>query len=446
MHISIMNLENLDEVKAEIEEGGSVAATDAAAAVATEFVEGPEEALAAADKAGDEIISLQDSAEQATVVGEKIEEMQEGLAKVVEQDGGLTPASAEVVQLGLEALREALRMPALTKVLPTFEQYGDKATQQEATLNLEAGFVDTLKTIWAAIVSAAIAIKNKLKDFFAALFDGAERARQRAEKLLSAAKGKAGAKAKADAKVKINGDVLNVDGTVLTGSAFVSAIKEHSKIQAVSNQTKIYSEIKKIADMLTSQIDKIGTEDFKAQSDKFDAETTKFAEESAKLSFKFGQQQLYVNSKASINLIQLIPQPNRKNVTQTEASALAASEIIEVAETLANHLKEYARLKESIKQIDATLDKVAQAAKSAASTASKAKDSKAVADAKLISRQAQGVFGYATVFSSQLRRYDLKVVGAALDYAGQSLKALEGGEGSANALPAPNGTKALEGG
>lgn len=447
MRLSIMNLEGLDEVEGELADQG-VSAAEAEAAVATEFVDGPEAAMAEVETEAGDIEGLLEDGEKAEAVADKVGEMKEGLEKVVAEDGGLTESTAEVVTVALEALRISIGMGPMNKALvPSFESFRDKTTAAESTHLIMEGFTDTIKRIWAALVNMVSVIKEKIKAFFAAMLDAAERTRQRAVKLAAVAKSRSGGKPSADAKVKINGGVLNVDGTVVVGSAFLGKLKEHYKTTQVGAQNQLLAGFKEAGQKMIKAVGLINDED-KHNEMLFDAMSDLVTSSKNEVGKKlvFGQVGIVAVENAGLIAkvkpisVSIKKLEAAKEVKTEEVSPLTADEAFKACNEMSEHLAGYKNVAEVVKRVNEIMDGVTAAAKAGAAAASKAKDEKGAAAANDIRKASSQLLANTNMVVTSLRRYDLQVTGAALDYVANSLKESKGkGDGKPeNLLPAPD--------
>ena len=448
MRLSIMNLEGLDEVEGELADQG-VSAAEAEAAVATEFVDGPEAAMAEVETEAGDIEGLLEDGEKAEAVADKVGEMKDGLEKVVAEDGGLTESTAEVVTVALEALRISIGMGPMNKSLvPSFESFRDKTTAAESTHLIMESFTDTIKRIWAALVNMVSVIKEKIKAFFAGMFDAAERTRQRAVKLAAVAKSRSGSKPAADEKVTINSYFLNVDGNLVEGAAFVNKFKEHIKTTQVGADNQILASYKEIGQNLTKMIPMDDDNPEKIELIKKTLkEANKVNDDRAHKPFVFGQILLVITEadtafegfKASILALRM-PENAKEVAAKSEVKPLSADEAYTLCNTMSDHLAGYKALGEVKKKADAILDGVMAAAKAGAAAASKAKDENGAKNATELRKAASRMMSNLNVLLVATRRYDIAISNSTLEYVAGSLKGAKGkGDGKPeNLLPAPD--------
>lgn len=118
--------------------------------------------------------------EELEAVAETMESIQISLESAIADDEGLTAREAEAHRIALKhALRGALPMP-----VASLESFGDASERLEATqLSLES-IGATIKKIWEAIKRAVMNAIRAIADFFAKLFGGVKRLREKAEKVV----------------------------------------------------------------------------------------------------------------------------------------------------------------------------------------------------------------------------------------------------------------------
>ena len=428
----IMRLEGLDDTAADM--GVDVDGVNGAGAIETEmaadFVDGPEASMAEVAEAGNEIDTIEAGMDKAEVVVEQLEEINDGLDAVVAEDGGLTEAGAGVVEASLEGLRISVGFAPRAKRM-TFEGFKDKAKRPELTHYVQEGIKETLRAIWVGLVNAFQQAIAAIKRFFAAMFDGAERLSQRAQKLVALSKAKVGLKAKADAKVKQNTKVLNVGGATVTGSTFASSFEKSNASLEVAKQTAYFSNCKNVTDKASALIGEIGNkEKFDTMFETLLEDTVKMYEPMHKRALVFGQMETAVEpvenmfgKKVKVSFRQI---EGAKEVKNAEVEPLTVADALKVAVAASDHLNEYKRMKETNTMVTAMLDKLTAAAKSAVSASSKVEDAEVGKRATHISQAIRLMVNAMTSYPATERRYDLGIQSAALDYVAVSLKALEG--------------------
>lgn len=111
--------------------------------------------------------------EDAVQAGEELEDIAEVASEAVESGEGLDETAAEVASIAIESIRNRLGIRGESRLVPATESFGNVNTRVMSTRLVVEGISDTLKRIWAAIKAAAARIWEKIKSFFAGLFNSA---------------------------------------------------------------------------------------------------------------------------------------------------------------------------------------------------------------------------------------------------------------------------------
>lgn len=112
----------------------------------------------------------------------------EGLAKIADileetaSTGGMDESMARVVEVAVESYYKRLGI-SNRKTMPAMESFSKDTSRVAATRVAIEGVMDTIKTVWKAIVDAVMRMSAVIKNFFAKLFDVNKRLGDRAGKL-----------------------------------------------------------------------------------------------------------------------------------------------------------------------------------------------------------------------------------------------------------------------
>lgn len=204
-----------------------VAEAEAEAVVADPEDVAHAEAEAASDATEAELIEAIDEQEDHIEEYEEAEATLESIMSALRDarvDGGLTPQGARFMQIGFESVTQ--RLAGVSPVLPSMESLGGVQSRiRGAEVSMES-VGDWLKNIWEAMKKAWNAMISYASKFLAAVFDRGERYKQRAAKLISAARGLSADKvylgesySGLSKKVNIKGDFSPKSMTVLVDLA-----------------------------------------------------------------------------------------------------------------------------------------------------------------------------------------------------------------------------------
>lgn len=157
---------------------------DTAAELELETVDGE---IAGADR---EMERAEMEQEELEAAAETLESIQVSLESAIADDSGLTRREAQAYQTAYKAaIGTALPSPILS-----LESFGGDSERLQATQMSLEGVGDTLKKIWEAIKRAVANAMRAVSDFFAKLFGGAKKLRERAEEVLKKLEEKKAAK------------------------------------------------------------------------------------------------------------------------------------------------------------------------------------------------------------------------------------------------------------
>lgn len=176
------------------------------------------EAFGEAEQGGDDVIELG--------------EISEGLESIVAsmeacmEDGGLTPQAALFMQHAVNGYTQRLGLSA-SAITPSMESFGGASGQAAATTISMEGIGETLKKIWMAIKNAVSKAIAAVRNFFAKIFGGVAKLKQRADALE-----KAVSELSADGKGKMkvpSANTLRFKGKANTGD-IINGLKATKKM------------------------------------------------------------------------------------------------------------------------------------------------------------------------------------------------------------------------
>lgn len=144
--------------------------------------------------------------EQATADADTLTRIAE-TAQASEEDGGLDPVAAEVAEIAVEAIYS--RLGVRSSSYPALESFSGRTGRVRATRIAVEEMMDTVKKVWAAVITAFRKIIDFVKSFFGKLFDGNRKMEARAnalQKQLSASTKETAGNVKSHGLGKVFGD------------------------------------------------------------------------------------------------------------------------------------------------------------------------------------------------------------------------------------------------
>ena len=118
--------------------------------------------------------------EQATADADTLTRIAD-TAQASEEDGGMDPVAAEVAEIAVEAIYARLGVRSTS--YPALESFSGRTGRVRATRIAVEEMMDTVKKVWAAVVTAFRKIIDFVKSFFGKLFDGNRKMEARANAL-----------------------------------------------------------------------------------------------------------------------------------------------------------------------------------------------------------------------------------------------------------------------
>lgn len=397
----------------------------------TAFVESPEAALEPVQDAEADISELTDSMEDAEEVADNIDEIADQVEETI-PEGGLTEPTAAALDVAVEALKNSIGMPKRKGSFAS-ETFGDKASRINATKLAVEDWKAQVASIWTAIVNGFKSAIEAVKKFFTSVFDWAEKAKFRAEKLEALAAEKKDKVAGADVKVvsdKIT-KFLSVAGKVPEGGSLASELSKNAKLveQAQKLTQEVSAELSTYV-VASLKLPKTAPDANFSKAGKVtapDGYTAPVGTELTGTELVFGGAVAYLQTpvseegkpagkvKAWVGKVAGYKEPEAQ-----ELSPLSPQDAASAASVVKTHMASYKAAKDVLKAIDKVekdvVGKVEEASKTSdeAEAQGKIKAARAAASS-LVNLVSNGL--------SSVRSYDIKVAGAALDYVAQSLKA-----------------------
>lgn len=129
--------------------------------------------------------------EQGSDDVQELGDISEGLESIVAsmeacmEDGGLTPQAALFMQHAVNGYTRRLGLSA-SSITPSMESFGGASGQAAATTISMEGVGETLKKIWLAIKNAVSKAIQAVRNFFAKIFGGVAKLKQRSDALKKA--------------------------------------------------------------------------------------------------------------------------------------------------------------------------------------------------------------------------------------------------------------------
>jgi len=122
---------------------------------------------------GDEIGVSVSEVEDAVQAGEELEDIADVAVAAVETGEGLDEPAAELASIAVESIMNRLGVRNSVRLVPATESFGNSNTRLSSTKLIVETIGDQLKKIWQAIKQAALRLWDKIKSFFAKLFNSA---------------------------------------------------------------------------------------------------------------------------------------------------------------------------------------------------------------------------------------------------------------------------------
>ena len=140
-----------------------------AAEVAVAVADESAEVQADSEEIGTSVAQIED----AVQAGDELEDIGEVAAEAVESGEGLDEKSAEIASIAIESIRNRLGAGSAVRLVPACESFGNSNTRLTSTKLIVEGVNDFIKKVWTAIKQAAARIWDKIKLFFAKIFNSA---------------------------------------------------------------------------------------------------------------------------------------------------------------------------------------------------------------------------------------------------------------------------------
>lgn len=389
-----------------------------------EFVDAPEQDLAEADEAAGDVEAADAEIGTATDTAETLDGMADAVESTVEE-GGMGEGEAEAVEIAVEALcRRVGFKPQQRKIHPAMESFAKTVSAEQriaATKVAVESIKEKAKAIWARIVAAVKAAIAHVVTFYDKLRAGCAGLEKRAMAVAAKAKNAKGTQP-ADAMVKVP-EMLAVAGSSTADIA--NAYKKHTE-SAIIKQDRA-GMLKRVVGDIDAVVGKDNAAataamgkllaDLKVGSPSSNRSAPGFKNGDTLLEEKlvFGHQSFYMILEGDFKGRGYVgPSAGAKPGEGAEVTAMNAEQVGAVAELVASHMKStYTSLEVSVRDAksaaDAIIKKVSDAAKEEGS------------DARVLATATQTAIQLTCVAGVALRKYDVKVSNAVLNFAASSL-------------------------
>jgi len=209
-------------------------------------LESAETAVAVADDSaevqadGDEIGVTVSEVEDAVQAGEELEDIADVATAAVETGEGLDENAAELASIAVESILNRIGVRSHTRLVPATESFGNSNTRLSSTKLIVEGIGDYLKKIWQAIKAAAARLWDKIRSFFAKLFNSAAQL----SKLIASLKTRAG---------KVDGAAKQKEKSIKhAGVAKAIGVKKQANLATFK---AVFENTEKLADVAKSVAD-----------------------------------------------------------------------------------------------------------------------------------------------------------------------------------------------
>lgn len=205
--------------------------------------------------------------EEATEGAEDLEKLGDAVAGTVEE-GGMTPATAEVVDVAVESICK--RLGISRKVVPAFESFGSKSTRLQSTKVAMEGIAETARSIWDAIMRAIKKAYDYVVEFFKKIFDVSLKLKNRAEALIKSFEKLKGSASAKDLDLGSLAQKTSIGGKVIDGAGYAGAAKSvAAKVKAstgdAENLLRVQQTVAEYFGKSTKELDKILAESKKVK-------------------------------------------------------------------------------------------------------------------------------------------------------------------------------------
>lgn len=190
----------------------------------SETVEG--EMLEVSDAAG-EVQAEADTVEDLEETHDNLEEIADGLAEASE-NGGLSTESAKWARLAVKAALGRSNIAMVDLAVPSMESFGGASSSRRATLSMEAGIGEMLKSFWKAIVDKMKKVFAYVKNWYMKVFDAAPKLKKRAEAIAKKSADITGAPEEKEMELAL-GSQLRISNKAPDAGKAIAALKDLSE-------------------------------------------------------------------------------------------------------------------------------------------------------------------------------------------------------------------------
>lgn len=185
-----------------------------------------EEEVAEVTEAGIEVIEAEDDVEELHEIAEGLESIVASLEAAVE-DGGLDAQAAIFMQHAVNGYTRRVGLEAET-IVPSLESFGGASGKAAATTISVEGVKETIQRVWQAIKNAVAKAITAAKNFFAKIFGGVKKLRERHGALSKTVNDLSGKKAEGKIKVAA-ANTLRYNGKV-DASSVATGLKNTAEV------------------------------------------------------------------------------------------------------------------------------------------------------------------------------------------------------------------------
>lgn len=419
------------------------------------FIEAPENDMAEAADAENDIKRAEDEVDNAAGVADRLDQVADRVEETL-PEGGMSEADAGALEVAVEGLiaTTGIRI-SKRKLFPSLENFADPKDRVIATRATMESIREGASKLWQAILNGLKKAYEFVQRFIDSIIASSKGLQRRCEALLKAVPSSSG-----DQADKIKGNALLVSGSkALGGEELVTAYEKHvgeevfkkdrlggakevfaalEKALEAGDSTDVYNKVREETYGIYTLTD-IGAK--VQEKPAFKAPEGALVEE---LVFPIGNKSLFAVLQGNTDKEGTLAArmagigasksfmgatTGAAEVKVDEVTPVTADQVKKLVKAVLDHLKTYDALGKQVgefKNASADISKKIEAAGKKASAEEGKQDDKTLTGSAMLSIAGNGVRATSNVLVSgtvQLRSFDLKLAHAVINFAGASLKA-----------------------
>jgi hypothetical protein len=189
----------------------------------------------------DDVTDLADATDATETDMSTLEEIKEVMEESVEKGEGLDETAAKIAEVAIESIYDRIGIKLTTSVVPAMESFGSKNTRLAATNIAIEGITDSLKTAWAAVISAIKRAKDYIVEWFKKFFTSNGKLKEVTKKMETSIK-----ESDFDKKVKVTmkdvAETFNIEGKASADTVKVVLQASNALMRSCAKQKEILTE------------------------------------------------------------------------------------------------------------------------------------------------------------------------------------------------------------